>query len=750
MKLFLIDFILNRPKTALLSSLLLFTFFLFFLPKLGQDFTFKSWYHDDDPLMKLYENFEGRFGNDDSAIMVIHSPKGVLTEDHIAYIEKLTEATWRSQSIIRVDSLTNYEFISSTEEEILIETISQRGIGELSEMIPLIEKNPEVLNYLISPDYQTAIVLGHITPMFDKAVEYTEIFLDLKSNISQIPLPQNLELSYIGSIPLSHHFAQASVDDMGRLIPFLYLMITLITYLIFRRFIAILYTYLIITVSITSLLGLMSLLGLKINSLSSTAPTVLLTVAIADVVHILTIFFKNIHQGKSPSESLRLSLDKNYTPTLLTSISTALGFLSFTQADIAPITELGISVGLSVLLTWFYTYFLLGPVILLTFKNKTRPRIPLPNILSFSFKPFVLWVDAHRRSILIINFILFCFFLYGGSKIQVDMEPFNQFRADHPLTLSGQKINKTMDWMSTLEIMIEAENSPYAPEFLEKVLTFEKKIKEEIPFIKKTISLTDIITKIYTSFNMSSSETGLIPNSQEKIAELMFFYELGLSEGRSLNEWVSTFGDAIRVTVFWNASNSQESLNEISRIEEIATELGLNARVTGKVPLFHQLTPHIVSSFFKSFFLAIIFIVILMSFFLKSLKLGALTVVPSIFPVIICAGFYGLFGLVADIGTVLVASVTLGIAIDDSIHFLSAYFREKNLGHPHHEIMINISKETYPALLNTSLILAFGFSTLLFGQYIPTAQFGGLTAVALFLALYADFVILPNLLRKIT
>ena len=197
-------------------------------------------------------------------------------------------------------------------------------------------------------------------------------------------------------------------------------------------------------------------------------------------------------------------------------------------------------------------------------------------------------------------------------------------------------------------------------------------------------------------------------------------------------------------------TDSKTSNLYFDRIQKEADKLGLDILITGKTPLFHALTPYIVKTFNDSFISALIFITIILIIALRSFSLGLLTLIPNVFPLILGAGVFYFTGYDVDMGTVLVASVCLGIAVDDSIHFLFEFKNYKEIGFDSKSAIEKIITTTFPALFMTTILICLGFGAFIFGSYVPNVKFGVSVACILMFALLADFIILPGilLLRK--
>jgi uncharacterized protein len=739
----LVDAIFEYPKRTFAISLILFFITAVPIINLKSDYTFKAWYNDSDPLVKLYNDFESYFGNDDTLIVLTEHKNSVLAAEDMKYLKELTDILWEVKDVQRVDSIVNYDFVLLENEEIVIKNSTQTDLDP-EWLKKQIEANPKLKGYLVDQDLKTSVFMVQIKPSFEKAVEYSAIYNDAVSKISKLNKPDSISIHFMGTVPLSHYFNDAAIHDMEVLIPFLYVIIFCLLFFLYRRVSAILLTFAVVTLSILSMMGLMAFMGYKLNNLSSSVSTILLTISIADILHILTTFYISLGKEKTPLEALDYSLRKNFYPTLLTSVTTAVGFYSFFTAYVAPISELGFVVGHGVVLSWLYTYMFLGPLLIFIYKRKKEKAFEEIKVLDFNYTPAMDFLRKHCRIGMLLTVILTVVCVYFASKVEIDMDPFAQFKDKHIMVKSQKFFENKLKWSSTLEILVDAEKPQGAkePEHLRQLESFITWLEAQ-NYIHKTISILDTVKTLNKTLHNDDPSFDRVPGSIEEVSQYLLLYSLGLPQGKNINNYLSVNEDKTRITCMWDIHTSSESLEKIDAIEAKAKELGLNAKVTGKVPMFHELTPYVVKTFYASLFFTAVSISIILMIALKSVGLGLIGLVPNIFPLIISMAVFQLMGYTADIAAVLVASISLGIAVDDTIHFLFEYKRFVNMGQSPYEAVINVTKSSFASLFNTSLILILGFSSFYFATYLPISTFGLLSAFVVVLAMLSDFIVTP-------
>jgi len=755
-----VDWIIGKPKTALVLFGLLNVIFAPGLLKVKTDFTYKSWYSIKDPKVLEFQEFEKTFGNDDMAIVVVHDDKGILQKKNLKLIEEISDRLWRVNEVLRVDNLNNFIHMESVGDDLMISPLVEEGDSEfvdLDELKRKIKTEPVLDNFLISKDKKTTVIqVKIISEASGKIPDHAKISYDVREVMKPF-IKENPDLTFhlTGSVVVVDDFTQATIDDLVLLVPLLYLIFILIMFYRYRSITGMLLIFSNISFSISLMLGACGYLGYKINTLTAAAPTILMTIALSDAVHVFSAFFQGVKNNFNVISSLRYSLKKNFYPTFLTTITTSVGFLSFFDAKVEPVAELGIIVGIGVVFAWLVTYLGFGPGILLLGKyfrtegevlsestsiEKDLKVTPFSNSLGdLIFK--------YKYMITSFTVALGVFGVFYISKLTVNMDPIEQFRPDHHSVVASKFLEKQMGFSSGFELEIDSglKDGAKNPQFLQKVDSFLLWLKSD-ERITKSVSLNYILKSINKALNNNSDDFYFLPKTKEQVGEEILLYQMGLPQGKDINNLLSVDNRKIRVTLQSNVTDSKTSNELFKYIEVEAKNRGLNILITGKTPLFHDLTPYIVQTFFESFSLAFIGITIILCISLRSLGLGLLALIPNLFPLLVGGGIFYFTGYDIDMGTVLIASVCLGISVDDSIHFLFEYKKYRELKLSVLDTVKKLITTTFPALFMTTLLICAGFGAFVFGNYVPNVKFGVSVAGILIIALVADFIILPSIL----
>jgi predicted RND superfamily exporter protein len=755
----LVKYIVDNPKKAFGVFILLNFIFLPGFAFLKTDFTYKAWYSERDPQVQLFQDFERTFGNDDSLIIVIKDKEGILNKKTLTAISEMTDTMWNTKEIIRVDSLNNFQFNYALEDDLIVEDLVDADSIETMDMKELerkIDSEPILEGYLISQDKTATIVQAFVRPAIKDIPDQSAITHDVRAKLEafQKKYP-HLETHLSGPVTIVDDFKMATIHDMALLIPLLYLMFTVLLYWKYKSIPTIFMIFTTISASTVLMLGAAGYAGQKINTLTSACPTILMTVALSDAVHIFSAFFFALSNKFSIESSLYYSLKKNFFPTLLTSLTTGVGFLSFYDAKVEPVAELGIIVCFGVLFAWLVTYYMLGPLILIFSKYFKQFEIGQEESKDIEQKitptksaiNATAWLKKYRVPIVAASIILAGLSVYKISKLKVNMDPMAQFAQTHHSVVANKFLEENFGYTSVVEMMIDSGKPEGAkdPDLLHKVEDYIDWLNSQDAFFK-TLSLNSVLKSLNKSLHGDKGEYYKIPNTNNEVAEYLLLYSMGLPQGKDINNLISLNNQKLHLSSQWNLRDSHTSLKTMDKIRQKAKELDLNVELTGKTLLFHELTPYIVTTFFESIAMAFVGITIVLIISLKSLSLGLLALIPNLFPLLVGGFLFYFTGYDIDMGTVIVASVCLGIAVDDSIHFLFEYKKYRGQGNKSSEAIEKLLTSTYPALFMTTLLISVGFSSFVFGSYVPNVKFGLCVAGILIIALIADFVVLPAIM----
>lgn len=745
-------YLIQHPWHSISAAMLLAAILVPGLAKLKTDFSYRIWFRETDPLLVEFDAFERRFGNDEMVAVVMHSQDGIFDEDSIGILTALTESLWQVAEVIRVDSLTNYNWTHAEGDELIVEPLIPDDIPLTPDILQerkTIALSHEVIpGYLISKDGTTSVIYMELKPAINGTPDFATVIQETRATLLTYQKQEGHQFFITGTAAVSNTFKEVTQADMQIMVPSLLFAIVIFLLLSFRSLGGVALPFIIIIFSICMTLGFAGWMDIRFNNLTAIVPHILIAISVADAVHILVTFFQFRRSGMDRREATLHTLTKNLQPTLLTSVSTSIGFFSFSSAEIMPIVSMGILAGTGTIFAWLITIFLITPLLV-----HLNLRVPggKAKVDHSQSHPLALryanWLSRWRFPMVGFYLVLVVFSLYTALQNQINSDPFKYFATDVPTRIANEFAETKIGGMAGMEITLDSgePDGIKDPTFLAKVQDFESWLNS-LDHISKTISLTDIIKQTNRALNGDDPAAYRIPDDKELVAQEIFLYTMSLPANMDINNRKSLDNDMMRVTAMSTLHDSRTSLREIEAIEAKASELGLTASVSGKMPLYHNMNPYVVQAFFTSISLAVVLVGILMMLVLRSVGLGLLSMIPNSVPLVLGGAAMYLLGKPLDIGTVLVTATCLGIAVDDTIHFLSNYSRWRKLGVSKEEAVAQVLTHTGPALIVTTMILVVAFSTFAFASFVPNINFGIITAIVLSTALVCDGTLLPALL----
>lgn len=718
------------------------------LLRLQTDFTHTGFFNLDDPKLKKFEAFERRFGNDDTVVIAVHSPSGVYDTATIALLQWLTDQVWHVPEVIRAESITNFNWLHGADGEIVVEPFLPPALSPetLAERRRLEDAEQILPRYLVSADARTTLVVGRIKPALDGPPDSAAITRALRSIAGRAPVAD--ETLYLQGVPVvTYAFEEITLEDLTRLAPLVLGLAAIFLFMILRNVVAILLPFVTVAGSLICAFGMAGWAGLVQVPLSTAIPSILIAVGIADTVHIVFSFIRALRAGTSQDEAARYSLTRNLLPTFLTSLTTAVGFLSFMGAPLKPLAMLGIVTGFGTAVTWLFAFAVCGGALfVLPFHVAPRPADGEP-VVSAGGRRLLDMVIRRRRAVLLgaSAVVGVCFWYALGMDVSTD--PIKYFREDVPVREAHELLEREMRTSRSIELVVEAgsEGGALDAAFLEKVDTLERTLEKD-PSVTLIVSIIETLKQINQALADGDPAAYALPADNAGVAQQILLYTLALPPGTDLNDRITVREDALRVTLVGNHENSSEAVALVNRAVALGAERGLDVWATGKYFLYQETSDYVVQSLLSSIIGASVIIGLIMAIMLRSIRLGIISMIPNVVPLLVAGAVLRLLDRPLDLGTAMVASVALGICIDDTSQILANFARVRRDGVAPVPALYRVMEHSLPSLLSTNGVLIASFASFVVAAYIPNAVFGVLTAFVFAVALIADLLLTPALL----
>ncbi|MGK0366930.1 MAG: putative RND superfamily exporter protein [Thermoproteota archaeon] len=748
-------FLIEKRTLLFFSSLIIAALAVPLLFSIKADFSYKAWFKKGDAFVKKYELFEREYGNEDFLSVAILNENGLINTENLNFIEQATEKLYQVHRVLHIDSLTNFKMIKGEEEEIGIDIMMpDKPLSTLNEVeLKVIQNNitntPLINNYLINKKQTFSVLYLRMIPVFEGKHDYNISYKEAKDILDTIKLPKGTTFHLSGSVAVIQEISKEVKADVSMISPTLLILILLMTFLIFKSKVITIIPLINIVTTLLISFAVAGFFGVSFNPITSMVPHILMAICVADCIHIISSFnsFYREFEGKYSSESeqkeqaIKMAIHKKFNPTLFTSLTTAFGFFSLTFTDIKPIYELGIIACIGTLLAWALS-FCIVPYLLGVSTPVKRKDSSFSSKKLFSMK-YIRVLNKYAYLIIISSAVLSFLGYSVAKKLQVNSSTLRMLDKSNPVRVSSELVKKEFGGFSGIDILITSKDGD-----LTKLLKDTQKLQNWVrvqPWASKTISIVDYIKELNKAVEGGKEIFYKIPEDQKKSSSLLFLYEMSAGSDQE-TKWISTDKKKTRLNALWITSGSNEASQIIRTIENKAKELDVSIEVSGKTYLLKGINNYLVEVFVRSILVAIMLVFIFMLINLKSIPLTIISLVPNVIPIFFGLGAMHIFNIEIDFAAVMVASVCIGIVIDDTIHFFHGYrfAPQKDM----ESKLLYVLNSTGQALINTSLVLIVSFFTFLLGNVSLNINFGILTIVIIFVALICDLVILPAILLK--
>lgn len=716
---------------------------------------YRVFFSKDNPQLTAFENLQNTYTKNDNVLFVIAPRnKTVFSRQTLEAVKAITEQAWQIPYSIRVDSISNFQHTYAEQDELIVDdlVINPASMSEqdLAYARKVALNEPMLLNRLVSPDaaYTGVNVIVQL-PGIDVMAETPAVVSYVRTMADEMTQRfPDVEIRLSGIIMMNNAFPEASKRDGASLIPLAFLAISVMLLILLRGLSGTFSTVVLVLFSIIAAMGTAGWVGINLTPPSASAPVIILTIAIAGAVHLLVTMLQEIHRGTSKHDAIAESMRVNFMPIFLTSLTTMLGFLSLNSSDAPPFRDLGNISAFGVAISFLLTVSFL-PAIMYILPIKAKHFV----IGSRSMHLLGDWVVNKRKPLFWIMSIIVVILLSLISKNQLNdvfVNYFDEsvdFRRDTDFTTEHLTGTYNIDY----SLDSNEQNGVSDPVFLRKVSAFTDWYRSQAE-VKHVSSITDTFKRLNKNMHWDEESWYKLPESRELAAQYLLLYELSLPYGLDLNNQIDIAKQATRISVSLDTISSNQILNLERRgkqwLEDNAPELVTDG--ASPAIMFSHIGRRNIESMLTGTTIALIIISGILIFALRSVKYGLVSLIPNLFPAGCAFGLWALF--VGEVGLALsvVTAMTLGIVVDDTIHFISKYIRarnEKNLSS--HDAVRYAFQNVGVALWVTSAVLISGFMILSLSAFELNSSMGMMTSVIIAIALILDFLLLPALLMKI-
>ncbi|ALS99457.1 efflux RND transporter permease subunit [Lacimicrobium alkaliphilum] len=744
--------ILQRPWLVLLIGILFIAAAGYGAKDLYFRGDYKVYFQPDNPQLLDFEQMQEEFSKNENASIIVAPPEGeVFNPQTLKLIYELTDAAWQTPYSTRVDSLANFQHTWAQEDDLIVEDLILEPDALSSEEIARIKSvalnEPNLVNKIIATDGQASMI--NITvhmPEENKTAVVKEVADHVRALTEQYKAdyPEH-KFYHTGIVFMNEAFAVEAQKDVETLVPFMFLAIILVLWFLLRSFTGTLATLLVIVTTIVATMGLTGWSGIFLSTATVNAPTLIMTLAVADCVHVISSMLFALRQGKDKAQALHYAMDINLMPIFITSATTAIGFLTMNFSNVPILADLGNVSALGVMLAFVFSVTLLPALLMILPMRVARQQ----KTKGKGIEAFGEWVIRHHKRLLPVTFVIAILAVAASFNNSVNDIATEYFDDSTAFRQSTDFQEQHLSGMSTVDFAIYA-GEPSAlndPQVLQAVEDFSQWLRQQ-PEVDHVNTISDTFKRLNKNMHGDDQSYYRLPGSQELAAQYLLLYEMSLPYGLDLNNQVNLDKSATRVMATMKNLGSKEFTDFEKRATDWMAERAPELTVKAASPslMFAHIGELNMDSMLKGTLLALVLISGLLVFALRSWRMGLISLIPNLLPAGIGFGIWGLLSGNINLGLSVVLSMALGIIVDDTVHFLSKYRHARGQGQSAEQGVRFAFASVGRALWVTTLVLVIGFSVLSLSSFALNADMGLLTGIIILMALAVDFLFLPAFL----
>jgi predicted RND superfamily exporter protein len=711
-------------------------------------------FSEANPELQAFENLQNTYTKNDNFFFVIEPRSGhAFDAETLAAVEQLTEAAWQIPYAIRVDSVSNFQHTYAIEDDLIVEDLVSDAVTQgpdyLADRRDVALAEPLLRDQIVTSDAGVTavnVVLQYPEKGLMEVPEAVGFARDLKTQI-ETDFP-GVQIHLTGVSMLNNAFAETGMTDAGTLMPLMFVVIFALTWLIIRSFTATVSTLVVIVLSTMVGMGAAGFAGVKLTPIAMSAPIVILTLAVADSIHILLSLRGLMREGLDKTAALVEAVRINFLPVSITSLTTIVGFLSLNFSDSPPYWHLGNITAVGIAAAWLYSITLLPALVsVLPYRTKRssgddwsqRVMERLANVVIDNYRR--LFVGVGLVALALIAFIPTIDFNdqwveYFDERIEfrTDSDEAQEFFGLYPIEYS---------------VPAAGPGGVSEPEFLANLERFAEFLRAQ-PNVTHVYSLSDVMKRLNRNMHGDDDSYYRIPDDRELSAQYLLLYELSLPYGLDLNDRINVDKSATRVTATMSRATTAETKQFFADAQQWMQDnwpAYMRTEPTSAAVMFTYISERNMQNMIAGTILAIAAIAVIMMFALRSVRLGVLSLVPNGLPILTTFGAWAL--LVGEVGfsVATVASISLGIIVDDTVHLLSKYVRARDERGLTVEDSIRYAfRNVGTAIVVNTIILTAGFLVMTTSAFKMNVDLGLMTVLAIVFALILDFLFLPALL----
>jgi len=714
---------------------------------------YSVWFSKENPELVAFERVQKIYTRNDSILILVVPKNGnAFSPGALDAVEALTRAAWKVPFSRRVDSVTNFQHTRAKDDELvvadLVKNAKSMTPAALAEVRKIALAEPALARRLVSASGRVTavnVVFAFPRKEGDERPRAARAVRELRDRIArQYP---GIEFRLSGLVMMDLAFFESSERDLQVLTPIMFLVVTVVLALLLRSLTGTLVTLALVLLASAAAMGLAGWMRFEVTPPLATAPTIILTLAVADAVHLFVTMLNEMRGGRSKADAIVESLRVNFQPIFLTSLTTAIGFLSMNFSDAPPFRDMGNIAAAGVAFAFVLSVTLVPALAaILPMRARARVRDQIGG-----FDRLAEFVIGRRRALLLVSGLTIIFLAAFIPRIELNDDFVKYFDESLAFRTDTDFMTKNLSGIYTLEYSLRAkgQGAVAEPAYLQGLERFAAWLKKN-SVVTHVSTLSDTMRRINKSLHGDDQAWYRLPENRKLAAQYLLLYELSLPFGLDLNDQINVGKSATRVIITMKdikARQFRESALKIDAWTKTNLPSPMASKATGPSLMFARISDRNIRSMLTGTAIALVLISGLLVFAFRSVRIGLVSLIPNLVPAAMAFGFWALTVRQVDVSVSVIAAISLGIVVDDTIHFLSKYLRgRKERGLSAQDSVRHAFRTVGMALSVTTLVLVAGFGVLAFSLFAVNAKMGMLTAIAIAFALLVDFFFLPPLL----
>lgn len=744
------SWILKHKIKTLLMVFLVFAVCAAGLVKTHFSNDYRVYFEKNDPNLVAFDYIQNTFTNSNNVLLVVTpQDKTIFSKETLTALADITARAWKIPYSVRVDSLTNFQHSYADGDQLNVENLvsdpEHLTASAIARIKDIATSEPALVNRLIGPKADVAGVNVNIE--LPPGVVEKEVVEYVRTMVEEIHAQYpSIHVDLTGMVVMGNVFPEESEKDIKTLVPLMFAMV----FISLRMFLGMtwptLVTALVLGLSNLIAIGISSALGIVLSPVAVSAPTIIMTVAIADCVHLIMSWRYYLGTGSTPERAMIESLTINMKPVFITSFTTAIGFLSMNTSDSPPFRDLGNIVAAGVTAAFFLAIIVL-PILVAWVPVK---KLKFNSTSDATMEKIGELIIRKPKTVVVVGTIFSLIFFAFIAKNEVNDNFVEYFDKTVDFRKATDYAMEHLTGVNVIEYALDsgAKNGATDISYLGKTEAFANWYRQQ-PEVLHVLSFTDVIKRLNQNLHNNERDFYALPESNELASQYLLLYELSLPFGLDLNNQINSNKSATRMTVLLKSVTTNEVLALEERAQAWLSEHASDIKTPGAslTVMFAHIGKNNIKSMFSGTFLALFFIMAVLFVMMRSMKLTVISFLVNVSPVAIAFGIWGIFVGQIGVAASVVMSMTLGIVVDDTIHFITKYLHgRKDLGKNAEEAVRYAFSSVGTALWVTTAALMVGFGILSFSSFTANGDMGMLTAVTIGIALLMDLFLLPALI----